>query len=304
MNYKNVLYFNTTRINTLAILDSLNNVKHWVTNSDGDDVEKIVPIRFGNYEKSIALEDLGAADINTGNINVIPRMVLAFRGMTKAPDRDTNKFQKISKRVITTEGNVMMQFGYNSVAYDFQYSLILQARGLNEAFMIVEQILPMFRPSYNISIREYPLFDEMTETQLSIEDPSFDILEEFEETDVNIVTVEFGLNLRGNLYMPLQLQGPIETLRIINWLWDTQEIKDSRKASHYEYDVCPADGKVFNESINRQFAPPKLARTVTEKEEEDPLCTVNEAGKSVLQSEALLLLLSESGDIIITEDPE
>ena len=131
----------------------------------------------------------------------------------------------------------------------------------------------------------------MTETQLSIEDPSFEILEDFEETDVNIVTVEFGLNLRGNLYMPLQLQGPVETIKIINWLWDSQEYKDSQKASHYEYDVCPLDGKVYNESMNEHYEPPKLTNDVQEEVEDDPLCTINEDGNQVLQSEALLKLI-------------
>ena len=166
-SFENVLYFNSTRLNTLAVLNAFNNVKYWVTDSDGKDIEKIVPIKFGNYEKSQYFEDLDIDDLKVGNFNHVPRLILSFNGMTKETDRDTNKFNKISKRVVTPAGEDKISFSYNSLAYNFQFTLILQARGLNQAFMIVEQILPLFRPSHHISIKEYPPFDRDWETRVN-----------------------------------------------------------------------------------------------------------------------------------------
>jgi len=268
----NTLIFNSTRTYTLAILDGLNNIKHFVRNEDGSASEKVVPITFGNYEKSIALADIDQATLEQGNWNFVPRMVLSFEGMTKAGERTTNKFQKLSKK-IEYEGKTLLNYGFNSVPYDFQFVLTLQARGLNEAFQIVEQILPMFRPSYNIQIQEYPMFDEMTETQLQITDPSFEIIDEFAAEDINLINVTFSLNLRANLYMPLQLIAPIETVKLFNHLWETQDYKESQKASYYKWNVC-AEGnhKIYNTEIEEHYAPPKLNDKPKIQEKEKVVC--------------------------------
>jgi len=255
---ENILYFNSIRNYTLAILDAFNNIKQWVKNEDGTHKEEIIPIVFGNYEKSIALEDIDQETYLNGNFKFIPRMVLTFQGMSKMPDRTTNKYQRISKIIEDPDnpGRKELQFGYNSVPYDFQYNLLIQARGLNQAFQIVEQIMPRFRPTYPIQIQEYPIFDAMTLTQVQADDPDFDIIEEFEDTDVNIINITIPLNLRGNLYMPLQVSGPIEIVHMFNRLWDEKDYRDSKLASHYKFDIDTETGRVIN-TTEQHFAPPK-----------------------------------------------
>ena len=299
---KNILYFNSTRTNTLALLDGFNNIKHWVKDENGDDVEKVVPISFGNYEKSQYLEDIGEEDLKSGKFNVIPRLVLSFNGMTKAPERTTSKYQKISKTVTDINGKTSLNFGYNSVPYNFQYTLTVQARGLNQAFMLVEQILPRFRPSYYIGIKEYPLFDDKTETQLLIEDPQFEILEEFQDTDVNIVNVTFGLDLRGNLYMPLQISAPIKIVTLMNHLWDNYEIKESQLARHYEWEVCPEDALIYHDNLDRIYAPHKL---VVEPAPIDVIVSpcVDECHGTKLNTEEYSDITSVENELLTTELP-
>jgi hypothetical protein len=256
---ENILFFNSIRNYTLSILDAFNNIKHWVKNEDETHKEEIIPITFGNYEKSIALEDIDKDTYLSGNFNFIPRIVITFEGMTKASDRTTNKFKKISKKIFHEDGTKELQFGYNSVPYDFQFNMVIQARGLNQAFQIVEQIMPRFRPTYPISIHEYPIFDDMTLTQLQAEDPQFDIIDEFQDTDVNIITVTIPLNLRGNLYMPLQVAGPIETVHLFNKLWDKKDYRDSEFPSYYKFYVDTETG-IVEEDYDECHSAPRLHR--------------------------------------------
>jgi len=269
---ENVLFFNSTRTNTLAILDALNGIKHYVRKEDGSAGIKTVPISFGNYEKSIAFGDIDKDTLENGNWNFVPRLVLSFNGMTRNDDRTTNKFQKISKK-INYQGKDLLNYGFNSIPMDFQFTLTLQARGLSEAFQITEQILPMFRPSYNIKIQEYPMFDEMTETQLQIQDPEFDILEEFGPEDTNMINVTFPLNLRANLYMPLQIIAPVETVELFNHLWDTQDVRESQLASYYKWNVCPVDGKIYDTEIEEHYAPPKLYDNIKQEQPNKEECS-------------------------------
>ena len=58
-SYKQRKYFSSIRGYTLALLNAFNNVKYWVeTEEDETQKEFTVPISFGNYDKSIMLNDL------------------------------------------------------------------------------------------------------------------------------------------------------------------------------------------------------------------------------------------------------
>jgi len=301
LDLKDILYFNTTRNYTLAILDSFNNVKHWVKNEDGFDVEKVIPIKFGNYEKSIALEDISEDLLNSGNFNFIPRMILSFNGMTKVDERVTSKFTKISKTFRMDNDVISLNYGHNSVPYDFQYTLNIQARGLNEAFQIVEQIIARARPNFTLRVREYPLFDQMTETRLQIEDPEFEIMDEFEKTDVNIVNVIIGMNLRGNLYMPLQVAAPIKVIKLFNYLWDTNNIKESQLTSYYEWEVV--DGIVVNNNDEWHDGPMKKYDIKEVKEIISEDCEIDLHYDAVLATEVYDDINTENDYDLTTENP-
>ena len=234
---KNIRYFNSIRGYTLALLNAFNNVKLYVNQPD-DEKDKIftVPISFGNYEKSISLSDISENDLLQTNINILPRLVLSFEGMTKAPERQTNKFQKLSRRIYHPEYKKdMIQVSYNSLSYDFHYSLLVQTRGLTQASQLTEQILSYFRPTMNLNILECPIFEEKTETQIQISDPAFEINQEFEETDINVISVTFDLTVRGNIYSPIEMVGVLESIKLFTHIWDEADYHDSKLSSYYKF---------------------------------------------------------------------
>lgn len=234
---KDVRYFNSIRNYTLSLLNAFDNVKLYI-NQDNSDKDKVfnVPITFSNYEKSIALRDITENQITTGNFNYLPRIVLGFEGMTKAVDRQTNKFQKFSKKVyLPGDPNYKLQVAYNSVAYDFSFSLLIQTRGLTQASQLTEEILAHFNPSMNLNLLECPIFNEKTETQILISDPVFEINDEFEEDDVNIISVSFELTVRGNIYSPIEMVAPVKTIKLFTHVWDEYDYKESKLSSYYNF---------------------------------------------------------------------
>lgn len=249
-------YFSSTRNYTLALLNSFNNIKYWVEQEDIDpnkQKEFIIPISFGSYEKSSALQDIDESTITGGNFNYLPRLVLGFEGMTKAPDRQTNKFQKLTKKVYDPDSlKVSLDVSYNSVAYDFHFSLLLQSRGFTINSQVVEEILVRFNPSLNLLIKEFPIFEASTETQILIGDPAFEILDEFAEEDVNIVQTTFDITVRGNIYSQIELKGAIETVKLFTHVWDEQNYKDSKLSKYYKFDVSENTREVYK-STERTF---------------------------------------------------
>jgi hypothetical protein len=248
-------YFNTTQNYTLALLNAFDNIWYYVQERDEEnnylhDKAYKVPVQFGNYEKSVILEDINEFDITTGNINILPRIVISFVSMTKVPERQTQKYQRFSKRVQHPESDrIVLDMSYNSVAYDFQYNMLVQARGMTMATQITEQILKYFNPSMNLNIKEFPIFTDYTQTQIQIEDPQFEIIDEFEDTQVNIINITFGLNVRGNIYSDIGYQGPIEVVDMFLHVWDEFNYNNSKLADYYKFDVNPETPKVKKETI-------------------------------------------------------
>jgi len=237
-NYKDVMYFNSTRNYTLALLNAFNEVHNYVEN-ESNEKSFTVPISFGNYEKALVIEDLSEDDITKMNFNFLPRLVLSFDGLTKVADRQTQKYQKFSKLIETSkkDGQIKdrMNFAYNSLSYDFNFRLLLQARGLTSATQIVETILAKFNPTLNLEIEEFPLLDT-TETQILIADPEFEILDNFETTEVNVINVSFEITVRGNIYSPIGLSGALDTIGIYMNIWDKKRISDAKLAAYWNID--------------------------------------------------------------------
>jgi len=252
--YKDKLYFNSTRNYTLALLNAFNNINTFV---DSGPSEKAftVPITFGNYEKALVLDDYNENEITSLNFNFLPRLVLSFEGIEKAAERQTQKYQKFSKLISTkSEGNQIedkLEYSYNSVAYDFNFRLLLQTRGLTSASQLTEIILVKFNPTLNLMIQEFPLLDP-TETQIIISDPEFEIIDDFETTDVNIINVSFAISIRGNIYSPIGLSGAVRSIGMYLNVWDAKMIKDSNLASYYKFDLAD-DSNNVNKIHERHF---------------------------------------------------
>ena len=258
---ENKLYFNSVRNYTAALLNAFDNVKRWVTKTDEDGNpytdEYTIPITFANYEKFVALDDISADQIIKGNLNFLPRMSLSFDGMAYASDRMTNKFNYISRKWEDDDGS-HLDLSYNSVPYDISFRLNIQARGLNEAFQIVEQILPKFRPTMPIEINEFPLFEEWVTTQVIKSDPEFEILEEFAETDINIINVSIPLTIRGNIYSSITIQGPIETMKLASYIWYGNRPDDGDERMAWFYQLSKnEEGTEWIVDKDLHFAPPR-----------------------------------------------
>jgi hypothetical protein len=190
---------------TLALLDLFNDIHVPRFKKDGDKLHDIVvPIKFGNRDKAYMLSEYDIDNLHNGNINILPRMVLQFDSMSKAPDRDTNKLSKINKRKVGNDSAALLyNYHYNAVAYDFNYTIFIACRTFTDATIIIEQIAPMFRPDITLKIQELDIQEKPTSVPVQIEDFSFTLPEDMSEDDIRIIEVEFPVSVKGNMYLPI-----------------------------------------------------------------------------------------------------
>jgi len=232
----------TIRKYTSALLDMFNDLEIQYKNSNGVLISKNIPIKYSSREKATVLDSYTSEQITSGNTNALPRASLTFDSLSKLDDRVTNKNIKMA----TFKNDNTLEFMYNSVPYLFNYSLVVQCRGMNEATMIIEQVAPKFNPTKNIDIWDATNLDEPTRIPLKLAGIDFEN-EEYEDLSTNIVTVTFNLELVGNLYPPVKSVERITELKM--YINEQQDGTFTRK-SIFGWDVNLA-GEVENEELTQ-----------------------------------------------------
>lgn len=195
-------HFNSIRKYTVALLDTFGDIEIPRYNEDGELIKIInVPITFSSRERAVQLVEQDYAT-NNGNVNILPRLALSLDSMNKATNRDTNKSKKIN---ITTKDNNTYSLSYNSVSYDFMFTLHILARTMSDLTMIVEQILPQFRPTLNIRLQELDFINDDASIPINFDGISFDFpIDTDIDSDIRTLTADLSLTMRGNLYLPLK----------------------------------------------------------------------------------------------------
>lgn len=209
----NVIHNQTLKKYTIAVLDAFNNIKIPIYNKKGKITKELpVPIVFGSRDKAYKLDNTNK-NIKNGNNYTLPRMALSFNSMSKASNRDTSKFAKINLQS-KENTNRTIQFQFNCVAYDFQYTLHIATKTLTEMMLITETITPLFRPTYTIPVYELDIQQEPTNIIVELLSVDLTIPEELADDELRIIQCDIPLNLRGNMYLPIKDQELISKIRL------------------------------------------------------------------------------------------
>lgn len=235
------MHHNSIRKYTAALLNFFNNVTVEYKKSDGELDTRYVPISFTSREKSKILDKATSKQLIEGNYNVLPLGTLALVGMQKNSDRTLNKNLKINK----FEGADNLDFAFNSVPYDFAFTINYKCRGMTEATQIVEQIVPKFNPTINIDVWDAINLCAPTRIPVSLNGINIES-ESYSEISTNIVTVTFDIILSGNMSQPSTSMPKVKEFKI--YLQKVEESEEAARASLLEWDVV--DGIAQDDSFN------------------------------------------------------
>jgi hypothetical protein len=204
-----MLHHGTIRKYTSALMDLFNGFEIQYEDSNGVTISRNIPIKYSSREKSRIIDDHTAEQLLSGNTNVLPRGSIAISTMVKSDQRVQNKNMKIA----TIKTDDTFEYMYNSVPYEFTFELVFQCRGMNEATMIIEQIAPKFNPIVNIDVWDVGNLDEPTRVPVKLLDIGIE-QEEYEELSTNIVSINVGLGITGNLYPPVKTVSQVKELKM------------------------------------------------------------------------------------------
>lgn len=117
-------------------------------NKDGSIAdEPKVGLSYGPTQKFIA-KIQQQSDLNKPIAITLPRMSFEMSGIQYDPSRKTS----VTKTFKTNDVNGNIQKVYMPVPYNISFELSIYAKLSDDALQIIEQILPYFQPSFNLTI--------------------------------------------------------------------------------------------------------------------------------------------------------
>jgi hypothetical protein len=144
-------FYNEILRKTIVSFGTLfNNISIKHTNSSDSVVSVLkVPLAYGPTQKFLArLEQ--SPDLNRSVAMSLPRMSFEFTGLTYDPARKVSTTQTFT--VKDPDNGSETKKAYMPVPYNMQFELSIMSKLNDDALQIVEQILPYFQPSYNITV--------------------------------------------------------------------------------------------------------------------------------------------------------
>ena len=198
----------TIRRYTSALLDLFNDI-HIVTYDETDPSvvtrDTIVPIKFASTQKAFQLEESEYQRLQSSDYNVLPRFSLAINSLSKTPEKQTNKQNKVEVENFVDANNKSMKWTYNSVVYDLGFDLNIIARTFTDLTIIIEQILPMFNPTYPLKIKDLTFHDKYRTVPIKLEGVEMDLDVDLAIDDnIRFVNATLSFSISTNIYPPIK----------------------------------------------------------------------------------------------------
>lgn len=127
-----------------------NNISIKHENSSGDVISEIkVPLAYGPTQKFLArLEQ--SPDLNKPVQMTLPRMSFEFIGLNYDAQRKVTTTQTFLTS--SASNKTQEKKSYMPVPYNMEFELSIMTKLNDDMLQIIEQILPYFQPSYNLSV--------------------------------------------------------------------------------------------------------------------------------------------------------
>jgi len=208
--FNSTFYHSTLANITIAFGSLFNDINVMRFDSSGNEESRIkVPIHYGPKEKYLArlAQD---PDLRKQTAITLPRITFQRTGIEYDSSRKLNNVHKNRVR----HDNLFSKTQFIPTPYNINYTLSVMTKNARDGDQIIEQILPYFNPSFDVSIKtvnELDYSDDMPVILNSISEE--DTYEgDFIERRAIIWTLEF--TIKANLYGPVSQTGIIRKVQV------------------------------------------------------------------------------------------
>jgi hypothetical protein len=230
-------------------------------NSSGTGISDMkVPLAYGPIQKFLARVEQ-QSDLNKPISMTLPRLSFEMTSIQYDPTRKANITQ--SFKVLDSNNNFKKV--YLPVPYNIGFQLNLMSKIQDDALQVVEQILPFFQPSFNLTIDLIDSIGEKKDIPIVLDSVSFTDDYEGDFSTRRILIYTFNFTAKSYLFGPIAdtTDGLIKKVQVD--YYSGTDTTTARREMRYTVtpdpiDANPDDDFGFNESIEvffdgREYSP-------------------------------------------------
>jgi hypothetical protein len=262
----NVFYNRMIRKMTVAFGDLFNNITLVRYNPDNTEQERfVVPIEYATKELYV-MRIQGDPNLDKKVMMTLPRLSYEMNGLSyDATRKQITNIKYFSQNGATTSSQ------YVPVPYDFDFSLYLYVRNIEDGNQIIEHILPFFAPDYTIKVNMIPEMGIVKEVPIILKDTKYDVTYEGDYTsDTRMVIWTLNFTVKGFVFGATSTANIIKTsiTNIYNKITDKDTVEftlDALGESNYKVGELVYQGSSASTStaIGRVVAWDSLNRKLT-----------------------------------------
>ena len=241
---------------------------------DGGSVK--VPLAYGPTQKFLARIEQ-SPDLNKPFAITLPRMSFEFTGLTYDSSRKVTTTQQFTVKDPNSESDTKK--AYMPVPYNMQFELAIMCKLNDDALQIVEQILPYFQPSYNLTVNLVGSIKEKRDIPIVLENITMqdDYEGDFESRRVLLYTLRF--TAKTYLFGPVtDASKDIITKSTVNYLTGTDTSNAQRNLT---YSVVPRAIQNYDGTVLTNLAQDITATQTTFEVEDGSSITASSGSTSV-----------------------
>lgn len=239
----NHTYHEIIRRTTASFGTLFNNIYIQHKDGEGDEFSLIkVPIAYGPIQKYLARIEQ-KPDLRKRNAITLPRMSFEVGQLSYDPSRKSSTLQTFKTTTGTDQRPVST---YMPVPYNLPFELTIATKYNDDMFQIVEQILPYFRPEFNITVNLTSTLGEKRDVPIILQNvsPFQDNYEGgFDDRRFMQCTLTFIAKIFLFGAVPSDQDGKIIKRVQVDYYSDTNRVNASRQL---RYVVTPRATKDYN----------------------------------------------------------
>jgi len=258
-------YHEIFRKTIIAFGSLFNGISIHHTDSSGNISDVIeVPLAYGPTQKFLArLEQ--SPDLSKPVQITLPRMAFEFTGITYDASRKVTTTQTFVSK--SSEDGTSVRKTYMPVPYNMSFELSIMSKLNEDALQIIEQILPYFQPSYNLTVNLLSEINEKKDIPIVLD--SVTMQDDYEGDFTTRRVLIYTLRFTAKTY----LFGPITTA--------TKDIIKKATISYAAGDISSATNRsvVYSSSARaiKNYTGTIITNLAKDIVEKDTLITVNSA---------------------------
>jgi len=211
--FGNYFYHKSIQKTVTAFGTLFNNIQIRHFNDAGDPISVLkVPLAYGPTQKFLARIDQQPAGDRKVAIT-LPRMSFEMTSIDYDPQRKPSVIQTFSSPRIDSGKPAKV---YTPTPYNIGFELNIMAKIQDDVLQIVEQILPFFQPSFNVTVRLVPEINEARDIPIILNRVGF--RDEYEGDYTTRRVVMYTLTFTAKTYLfseiPSDSQGLIKKVQV------------------------------------------------------------------------------------------